>query len=149
DWPAMEVGLMGEHQARNAALAVAAVETLHGLGLRISDGAVAAGLAEGQWPARLEGVARQPLGVLGCAHNVASAEALVAALETCLPRGAGGRWLLVFAASRDKDIAGIVRVLSPRFEHIYLTRYTDTTRGAAPEDLAKLMPAGARVTVCA
>ena len=47
----MEVGLIGEHQAGNAALAVAAVEELRLRGLPIRDEAVAKGLARVQWPA--------------------------------------------------------------------------------------------------
>src|SRR5262249_16306625 len=82
--PALSLGLSGEHQARNAALAVAAVETL-AREVPISDRAVADGLANVVWPARLEIMARRPLVLLDCAHNVASAQALVQALEESFP----------------------------------------------------------------
>jgi dihydrofolate synthase/folylpolyglutamate synthase len=80
-WPALSLNLLGEHQAANAALAVVCVEVLREQGWRITDQAVAAGLAEVVWPARLEVIRRQPLVVVDCAHNVASAEALLHALE--------------------------------------------------------------------
>src|SRR5439155_22650837 len=83
-WPALEVGLIGEHQAANAALAVATVDVLREQGLAIGAKAVAEGLANVRWPARLEIIGRTPLVVLDCAHNVASAEALVRCLEACL-----------------------------------------------------------------
>src|SRR5207302_10913455 len=114
-WPAMEVELLGEHQAANAALAVAAVEELQGAGLHIGDLAVAEGLAKVRWPARLEVVGSRPLVVLDCAHNLASAQALVDTLEASFPAAAdsggnghrhGGRRLVVFAGSNDKDLAG-------------------------------------------
>src|SRR5262249_31898847 len=70
-WPVMEVGLLGEHQAANAALAVAAVEHLGDAGFRIEDAAVAAGLARVEWPARLEVLGRPPAVLLDCAHHLA------------------------------------------------------------------------------
>jgi dihydrofolate synthase / folylpolyglutamate synthase len=135
-WPAMEVGLLGEHQAANAAVAVAAVEELRSQGLRIADGAVARGLAEVVWPARLEVLGQRPLVVLDCAHNVASVQALVDTLRASFPPG---RHLLVFAVSSDKDLPGILRVLAPHFAHVFLTRYTGHARAAAPELLSELL----------
>jgi dihydrofolate synthase/folylpolyglutamate synthase len=145
-WPELTVGLLGEHQAANAALAVAAVEHLRDAGLHLPDAAVADGLATVDWPARLEVVGRRPLVVLDCAHNVASAEALVEALRQSFPpvgsesgNGAGhGRRLLIFAASGDKDLAGMIRVLVPHFARGFLTRSTTNRRGVAPEQLLEL-----------
>jgi dihydrofolate synthase/folylpolyglutamate synthase len=131
-WPAMEVNLLGEHQGANAAVAVATVEELRARGWTIPDGAVRAGLGEVDWPARLEVVARRPLTVLDCAHNVASAVALVDTLLASFPPGR--RWL-VFAASGDKDIPGMFRALAPHFAGAFLTRYT-SPRAIAPEQLA-------------
>jgi dihydrofolate synthase/folylpolyglutamate synthase len=131
-WPSLELNLHGDHQAANAAVAVACVEILRDAGLHLTDAAVAAGLAEVVWPARLEVVGRQPLAVLDCAHNVASAEALTATLESSFaPR----RRLLVFAGSTDKDLPGMFRVLARSFDRAYLTRYTNNPRAAPPEDL--------------
>ncbi len=146
-WPMFEVHLLGEHQAANAAVAVACVEVLREQGWHLPDAAVATGLREVNWPARLEVMQRQPLVVLDCAHNVASAHAVVETLQQSFP---ACRRLLVFAGSSDKDIAGMFRVLAPHFAAAYLTRYTDNPRGVAAEDLAQLWDAnggGAR-TLC-
>jgi dihydrofolate synthase/folylpolyglutamate synthase len=135
-WPWLELGLVGEHQAANAAVAVTALEALRGEGLSIPDAAVAAGLAQVLWPARMEVVARSPMIVLDCAHNVASVEALVATLETSFtPK----TQRLVFAASNDKDLPGMLAVLGPRFRHVYLTRFTTSPRSADPAPLADLL----------
>jgi dihydrofolate synthase/folylpolyglutamate synthase len=136
DWPEMELNLLGEHQAANAAVALACVDRLEQLGWDLPEKAVAAGLAGVSWPARLEVVGRRPLVVLDCAHNVASAEALVQTLRTSF---APARRLLVFAGSSDKDLAGMFRVLAPHFAHAFLTRYTDNARGVPPERLAELL----------
>lgn len=135
-WPAMELGLFGEHQAANAAVVVACVEQLRSDGLRIPDAAVAEGLAQVQWPARLEVVSRQPLVVLDCAHNVASAQALADTLRESFP---STRRLLVFAVSNDKDFAGMLHILTPLFAKIFLTRYRENPRSVPPEQLADLM----------
>jgi dihydrofolate synthase/folylpolyglutamate synthase len=135
-WPMLELGLMGEHQAANAAVALACVEELREQGWRIGDAAVAAGLADVDWPARLEVLGRQPLVVLDCAHNVASAQAVVETLRQSFPPG---RRLMVFAGSSDKDLAGMFRVLVPHFAHAFLARYANNPRGVPAERLAEVL----------
>jgi dihydrofolate synthase/folylpolyglutamate synthase len=134
-WPQLELGLLGEHQAANAALAIACVEALRAEGWHVPDAAVKNGLSRVDWPARMEVVGRRPLAVLDCAHNVASAHALVETLRSCFPPC---RRLLVFAGSRDKDLAGMFRVLAPHFSYAFLTQYGNSSRGADPEHLAEL-----------
>lgn len=119
-WPWMELGLLGEHQAANAAVVLACVEQLRQFGWHIPEAAAAEGLRQVRWPARLEVIGRQPVVLLDCAHNIASAEALVETLITSFPPV---RRRLVFAVSGDKDVPGILRSLAPHFHHAYLTRY--------------------------
>jgi dihydrofolate synthase/folylpolyglutamate synthase len=133
-WPALEVNLLGEHQAANAAVAVATVEELRARGWHLPDAAVAAGLAGVEWPARLEVVGRRPLVVLDCAHNVASAHAVAETLRASFPPA---RRLLVFAGSADKDLAGMFAELAPDFAHAFFTRYTTNPRAVPPEQLAE------------
>lgn len=152
-WPAFEMGLVGAHQAANAALVVLAVEILRRQGLTIPDAALARGLVEVHWPARLEVLGRKPLVLLDCAHNVASAQALVRTLEESFPLDpAAGppRRLLLFAASRDKDLAGMLEVLAGPFDRIFLTRFQSNPRCADPGELVELLPERFRksATVC-
>ncbi len=147
-WPPLELNLLGEHQGANAAVVIACVEQLRELGWHLPDGAVEAGLRTVDWPARLEVCGRRPTILLDCAHNVASAVALADTVCASFPPQ---RRLLVFAASGDKDVAGMFRVLAPHFAHAFLTRYTTNLRGVPPEHLADLLPAeaGLGVTLCA
>src|SRR5262245_14432521 len=142
--PWRELRLIGEHQAANATVAVAAVEVLRAQGMAVSDRAVADGLARVHWPARLEIVGRRPLVLLDCAHNVASAEALTRALVESFPLPACGRRYLIFAASKDKDLVGMLDVLGPHFQHIYLTRF-HSPRCVPAERLVELLPQGAAI----
>jgi dihydrofolate synthase/folylpolyglutamate synthase len=147
-WPALDLNLLGEHQAANAAVVVATVEVLRGQGWHLPDNAVSAGLASVTWPARMEVIGRQPRVVLDCAHNVASALTVVETLQTSFPPG---RRLLVFAGSGDKDIPGILQVLAPHFAAAWLTRYTLNPRAVPPEQLAEIWreAGGAGATVSA
>jgi dihydrofolate synthase/folylpolyglutamate synthase len=135
-WPNLELGLLGEHQAANAAVVLACVEQLRADGLHIDDGAVAAGLAGVAWPARLEVLGRRPFIVLDCAHNLASAQALVDTLHASFPPV---RRLLVFAGSSDKDLAGMLRLLAPHFHQAFLTRYQSNPRGVPGKQLAEML----------
>ncbi|MBL8800023.1 MAG: bifunctional folylpolyglutamate synthase/dihydrofolate synthase [Planctomycetia bacterium] len=135
-WPEMELGLLGRHQAANAAIAVACVARLRQQGIHIGEAAVATGLAGVYWPARLEVLQRRPLVVLDCAHNVASVEALTQTLDESFPPA---RRLLVLACANDKDLPGMLRGLTPHFAHAYLTRFTTNPRGVPPEQLAELL----------
>jgi len=133
-WPAMELNLLGDHQAANAAVAVESVERLRECGLHVPDEAVARGLSRVRWAARLEVIGSRPWVLLDCAHNVASAEALVETLRETFP--AAPRRLAVFATSSDKDVPGILRVLASHFSAFFLTSYRNNPRTVAPERLA-------------
>ena len=146
-WPGMEIGLLGEHQAANAALAVVTVEQLRALGLTIDDRAVAAGLAGVRWPARLEVLCRQPLVLLDCAHNLASAQAMIDTLHASFPAERSGRRLLIFGGNRDKDLEGMLHLLSGHFTHLFLTGF-DNPRCVPAEGLRKLAPKSVPCTLC-
>jgi len=131
----LALGLLGRHQAANAAVALATIEVLRGRGWRFSDEAVARGLREARCPARIDVVARRPTIVVDAAHNVASVEALLATLEESF--AARRRWL-VFAAAADKDLAGMLQRLVPAFDRVLLARYQTNPRGAPVEELERL-----------
>lgn len=134
NWPEISLPLLGKHQARNAALALASVDLLNDGRLpKPVDRAIAeSGLSSVEWPARMEVIGARPSTVLDCAHNVASAEALAETLTTAFPPGPRS---LVFAASSDKDVGGMFRVLAPLAEKVYLTR-SESPRAFQPDQLA-------------
>jgi dihydrofolate synthase/folylpolyglutamate synthase len=136
-WPSMKLGLLGDHQAANAAVAVAAVEQLRAAGMPIPDGAVAEGLETVRWPARIELVSHNPAVILDTAHNVPSAEALVKTLREWVP--VRGRKAVVFAVSSDKQYSEMLRVLAGYFDRFYLTRYGNNPRCVPPEKLAAVL----------
>jgi dihydrofolate synthase/folylpolyglutamate synthase len=140
------VPLLGRHQLENAASAIAAVHALRERGFDISVEAVRQGVARVEWPGRLEILSREPLVAVDCAHNPYSAQILTLALADWFP---GRRWVLLFGASSDKDIAGMLDVLLPISDYVIVTR-SDHPRSAAPTRLADAVAragAGAEVSV--
>lgn len=150
-WPEMPLALLGAHQAANAGIAVATIEQLCELGATISDTAVAEGLRNVDFPARIEVVGRKPLVILDCAHNVASAQALVETLVQVFPRSFGetrtGQRRLIFGCSWDKDLAGVLAILAPHFDQICLTQYARSARCASLDDLRAALATLAPTTV--
>jgi dihydrofolate synthase/folylpolyglutamate synthase len=114
---ALRVGLLGGHQAQNAAVAVALLDALEqrpGPGrtaISIGEDALRRGLAEARWPGRLELLegTRRGRVLLDGAHNPAGARALAAALAELGVRG----FPLVFGAMRGKRVTTVLRALAP------------------------------------
>ncbi len=135
-WPSVRLAMIGEHQACNASVAIATVEVLQDLGYSISTVDVVDALSCVQCPARVEIVSTNPHIILDCAHNTSSAIALAQSLRTIQGTSGGpAKWTLIYASSRDKDIAGVLRQLTPLFGSIILTTYSDSKRSASEDEL--------------
>lgn len=113
--------LHGEHQARNAACAVAAVEAFLGGdgGRQVDPEAIRDGLAAARSPGRLEVVRSSPTVLLDAAHNPAGMQATVAALTDSF---AFTRLVGVVACLADKDVRGLLEVLEPALTSVVVTR---------------------------
>ncbi len=107
--------LLGEHQALNAAVALAALHHVRAAGVPATDAGIRAGLEQVDWPGRLEVVQRTPLLVLDSAHNGASARRLRAALDELFPQRP---FALIFGVSADKDVSGILAALLPITDYL-------------------------------
>ena len=129
-----DLGMPGRHQADNAALAVMAAVLLRGRGFDLPDAAIVRGLAAARLPARIETLQHHPLVIVDAAHNVASMESLLETLAA--PLDAHRPRVLVFAASRDKQVREMLAVARGRFDHVILTRYAINPRGTEIDRLA-------------
>jgi len=134
-WPSMEMVLLGEHQAANAALVISAVEELRLLGFVISDEAVSWGLANTKWPGRMQVMCQTPWVVIDCAHNRASAAALVRTLKESFPEVPR---VLLFGASSDKDISGMFQEFSGIFNKVIFAQSINSPRAAKPAELVEI-----------
>lgn len=134
-WSGIPVPLAGGHQAANAALALGVVGLLAERGWSRGPDFVEAGLRQVRWPVRIEVLNRRPAVVIDSAHNGASATALV---ETLKESFAARRRVLVFGASRDKDVPEMLSRLLPEFETVVLTQYRDNPRALPVDDLERI-----------
>jgi dihydrofolate synthase/folylpolyglutamate synthase len=130
----VETPLIGRHQLRNIALAIATAEELSKQGFAITPEAIERGIRETQWPGRFQVVPardRAPEYVLDVAHNPAGAWALRSALSTCYE---DRRLIFVFGAMRDKAIAEMTEILFPLAERVIATQ-ADNPRSATAEEI--------------
>jgi dihydrofolate synthase/folylpolyglutamate synthase len=119
-YPDIFLPLHGEHQAHNAAVALAAVEAFFGAGAQrqLDVDAIRTGFAAVTSPGRLERMRSAPTVFIDAAHNPAGAAALAQALSEEFDF----RMLVgVISVLADKDVDGILAALEPAFDSIVVT----------------------------
>jgi dihydrofolate synthase/folylpolyglutamate synthase len=137
------VGLLGRHQAANAAVADALLDALDAAGIAAADDdARRRGYAAARWPGRLE-LLPGPTGgdvLLDGAHNPAGAAALATALDELRPMLAAGPVALLVAAMADKDVDGVITALRAsavvRAARVIATSLPDLPRALPAAELA-------------
>ncbi|MDO4583614.1 MAG: folylpolyglutamate synthase/dihydrofolate synthase family protein [Planctomycetia bacterium] len=125
------LAMPGEHQKKNAALALQVVEILRRQGWDIPEIAVKQGLAETTLPGRLEILHRRPYVVVDVAHNEISIETTLRWLEETFPDAPKE---VLFAVSGDKDWKTMLRKIAAVADSIHLTQYRHS-RSALAQDL--------------
>jgi dihydrofolate synthase/folylpolyglutamate synthase len=124
--------LFGDHQATNAALAIAAVESFIGGGtLALNQDVLAEGLATATSPGRLQVIGNEPTVVVDAAHNPHGAVALAAALAEYFTFDS---ITAVVGILSDKDAGGILRALEPIVDQFIITQST-SERAINADDL--------------
>jgi len=135
DYSCLFLPLMGQHQIINAATAIGAVDLLRSSRIFIPRKAVIEGVRKVQWRARIQVVSRDPLLIVDCAHNGASALALSKCLQEFFPEK---RIILVLAILQNKDVREIGRALFPLAERVIFTK-ADSPRSMEPEEIKKVL----------
>jgi dihydrofolate synthase/folylpolyglutamate synthase len=121
----LRTSLLGVHQMENAALAVVVAE-----GLGIDKTSIERGISNTRsLPGRMEVAKRRPLVILDGAHNRGAMEALKRTIEDIHQKG---RRILVIGILRDKAIDDMMKVISPYFDEVYVTK-PKNQRAAEPE----------------
>lgn len=119
-YPEVFLPLVGEHQAMNAALAIAAVEQFLGGGdYPLATEVIEEGIGQATSPGRLEVLATRPSVLVDGAHNPHGAEALARALVQSF---AFDRVIAVVGALREKDATGIIEQLDSVVDHFVVTQ---------------------------
>lgn len=130
----LHLPLYGEHMARNAALAVAAVETF--LGRKpLSSEVIQDGFDQVIAPGRMEVVRTSPTIVLDSAHNPHGAAAVARTINEAF---AFSPLIGVFAAMRDKDVRQVLETFEPVMHQVVVTTVASTTRAYSAEALGEV-----------
>jgi dihydrofolate synthase / folylpolyglutamate synthase len=154
----LKVGLLGRHQAANAALALAVLQAFDESGLaHVSPEQVRRAFASARWPGRLELLSlgadlsaqdaprvapdpQKPDLLLDGAHNPHGTAALAAAFDELRPMLSGGRPTLLIGVLRERDIAALLAPLVASSglhdAHVITTNVPDTRRSLAAAELA-------------
>jgi dihydrofolate synthase/folylpolyglutamate synthase len=115
----IKLGIRGDYQVNNAALALAAVDILRNKHYHIEDKALYDGLRKVFWPGRLETVNTAPLVILDGAHNPEAMKNL----RTALFNGFDfKRLILVLGMMEDKEIKKMMRALVPSAHQVVLCK---------------------------
>jgi dihydrofolate synthase/folylpolyglutamate synthase len=127
--------LVGRHQLRNIALAIASAEELHSQGFdQITAASIERGIRATRWPGRFQVLPakdREPEYVFDVAHNPAGAWALRSTLSAVY----GDRPItMVFGVMRDKAVSEIAEILFPIAEHVIAT-LAENPRSATPDEI--------------
>jgi dihydrofolate synthase / folylpolyglutamate synthase len=140
----VESPLIGRHQLRNIALAIAAAEELHNHGFaQITANTIERGIRETRWPGRFQVVAAAsdaPEVVLDVAHNPAGAWALRSTLSAAYE---DRPIAMVFGVMRDKAVSEVAEILFPIAERVVLTQANNPRSATA----AEIRQAASRVEV--
>jgi len=126
------IPLIGAHQLVNATTALATVDVLRRQGLSVPEHAVQAGLETVRWPGRAEVLGQEPWVIVDGAHNADSMQKLC---ETVQSLFSYRDMILIYGASADKDIGGMLDAILPLARHVLVAESGHPR--AAPTD--KLM----------
>ncbi len=118
-WKKVRTGLLGKHQAGNAALVLAACEVLNRNGGSISFDHMQQGLLTQEWPGRLEVVTQSPMLLLDGAHNMMAVRELANYLAANLQ---DKKITLVSGILDDKAYPDMLRCLLPLCSRAILTQ---------------------------
>jgi len=125
--------LFGEHQAHNAAVALAATEAFIGNN-ELDPEIVREGFGTVTSPGRLEVLRRNPTIIVDAAHNPHGAQALAGAVDDSFEFS---RLIGVIGLLEEKDATGILTALEPVLDQVVITS-PRSPRALGAEDLADL-----------
>jgi dihydrofolate synthase/folylpolyglutamate synthase len=134
-YPEVFIPLHGEHQAHNAATALAAVEAFLGAGpggISLDLESVQEAFSRVTSPGRLEVVRRSPTIVVDAAHNPAGAQVIAEAIDETFRFQ---RLVGVVSVMGDKDVRGILEALEVVMDEIVVTE-NDSQRAMPAAELA-------------
>ena len=131
-----QLPLLGQVQLMNSSIALATIQTLQNLGWQISPTAITEGIAQTQWPGRLQRTTWNNRNILiDGAHNPAAAIALREYIDNLTTSPSPINWVIGILATKDCD--DILQALLKKGDRLYLVPVPDQN-SASPTELAAI-----------
>lgn len=131
----LSIRLIGDHQLRNAALAIDVCEILGNKGFVINDNNIRRGIEKTVWPGRLEIISKEPLILIDGAHNFEGGQALNAALDRYFNNKSK---IFIVGFLRDKDYHQIMEMLAMK-ARLIITVTPSNERAMPSSELATIL----------
>ena len=131
----LHCSLVGSYQAKNAAVAITALEILREKGWQISDQNLKDGLAGVRWPARFEVLGNDPIFIADGGHNPQGISAVVESLRLHFP---DRKITFLIGVMADKDIPHMVDQIGPIASE-FVTVTPNNPRAMSAMELANLL----------
>jgi dihydrofolate synthase/folylpolyglutamate synthase len=123
--------LAGEFQLANAATAIMALKSVHGLTTAVD--AIKQGLRDVRLPGRFQIIRQQPAVIVDVAHNLQAAESLLSQLKA---HDCAGRTRAVVAMLADKPVADVIKAVSGEIDCWYPAGLESVPRGLSAAHMA-------------
>ena len=131
----LQCGLVGTYQAKNAAVAITAIELLQNKGLNFSTEHLRNGLLGVKWPARFELLQRNPIFIADGGHNPQGIAAVAQSLSEHFPNR---KITFLIGVMADKDIPQMIDQLSTLAKE-FVTVTPDNPRALSADVLAAML----------
>jgi dihydrofolate synthase/folylpolyglutamate synthase len=131
-YKSLKISLLGDHQIKNAAVAIKAVGALIDKGYKINESDIREGLQNTRWAGRLEILNEKPLFLVDGAHNIEGAENLSRNLKRLFP---GKKITFIAGVLADKDYKSMLKQVIPIAEK-FITVTPGNPRALNAQDLA-------------
>lgn len=123
--------LTGNYQVENLRTAVAAANMLKQHFSQINSDTIAAGVRNVVWPGRMQKIMSNPTVILDVGHNPGSIREVVNSVRKIWKPD---RVITIFSALKDKDIIGMLQILSENSDKVYMVPL-NRPRGYGIEEL--------------
>ncbi len=131
----LQCGLLGTYQAKNAAVAITAIECLQAKGWNITPEQLKAGLRSVRWPARFELLRDNPVFLADGGHNPQGIRAVAESLNAHFP---ARKITFLLGVMADKEIAQMIELLIPLAKE-FVTVTPQNPRALSSDVLAAML----------
>lgn len=134
EWKKLKVSLLGEHQIKNAVVALETLDVLRQQGWKIGEKNIRVGLQKTRWNGRFEVLQTDPYYILDGAHNEDGARNLAHSLERYLK---GKKMIGIAGILADKEYEKIMAQIGPKLKYM-LVITPDNPRALPAEQLKEI-----------